>query len=49
MDRIQSGSTTVGQSGPGIDGNEGVLNIPKAPVLLDPHHQIVLCHILDTR
>ena len=33
-----SGATTPGQSGPGSDGNEGVL---KAPALLEPHHQIV--------
>ena len=49
MDRALSGATTLGQSGPGSDGNEGVLHIPKAPALLEPHHQIVLCHIQDTR
>ena len=36
-----SGATTPGQSGPGSDGNEGVLAFPKAPALLEPHHQIV--------
>ena len=36
-----SGATTLGQSGPESDGNEGVLASPKAPVLLEPHHQIV--------
>ena len=28
IDRILSGSTTLGQSGPGSNGNEGVLHIP---------------------
>ena len=27
IDRIQSGDTTPGQSGPGSDGNEGVIRI----------------------
>ena len=30
MDRAQSGATTPGQSGPGSDGNEGVLRIPQS-------------------
>ena len=30
MDRALSGATTPGQSGPGIDGNEGVLHIPQS-------------------
>ena len=30
-----SGATTLDQSGSGSDGNEGVLYILKAPVLLD--------------
>ena len=33
-----SGATTPGQSGLGIDGNEGVLRIPQTPALLKPHH-----------
>ena len=33
--------STLGQSGPGSDGNEGVLRISKAPALLKLHHQIV--------
>ena len=41
IDRTLSGVTTPGQSGPGSDGNEEVLRIPKAPALLEPHHQIV--------
>ena len=44
-----SGATTPGQSGPGSDGNEGVLRIPQSPVLLEPPHQIVSFHIQDTR
>ena len=30
IDRTQSGATTPGQSGPGINGNEGVLHIPQS-------------------
>ena len=30
MDRILSGATTPDQSGPGSDGNEGVLRIPQS-------------------
>ena len=30
MDRTLSGATTPGQSGPGSDGNEGVLSIPQS-------------------
>ena len=29
IDRALSGATTLGQSGPGMDGNEGVLRIPQ--------------------
>ena len=29
IDRTLSGATTLGQSGPGSDGNEGVLHIPQ--------------------
>ena len=29
VERILSGPTTLGQSGPGSDGNEGVLCIPQ--------------------
>ena len=42
IDRALSGATTPGQSGPGSNGNEGVLRIPKAPALLGPHHEGVL-------
>ena len=30
MDKALSGATTPGQSGPGSDGNEGVLRIPQS-------------------
>ena len=30
IDRILSGPTTLGLSGPGSDGNEGVLHIPQS-------------------
>ena len=30
IDKTQSGATTSGQSGPGIDGNEGILHIPQS-------------------
>ena len=30
IDRALSGATTPGQSGPGSDGNEGVLRIPQS-------------------
>ena len=30
IDRTLSGATTLGQSGPGSDGNEGVLRIPQS-------------------
>ena len=44
-----SGATTLGQSEPESDGNEGVLRIPKALASLEPHYQIVKCYIQDTR
>ena len=33
----------------GVMAMKGYSAFPKAPVLLEPHHQIVLCHIQDTR
>ena len=30
IDKILSGATTLGQSGPGGDGNEGALHIPQS-------------------
>ena len=48
MGQIQlSIGTTPGQSGPGSNGNEGVLCIFLTPVLLEPLHQIVSCHKQD--
>ena len=41
-----SGATTPDQSGPGSNGNEGVLHITKGSMT---HHQIVLCHMQDNR
>ena len=40
IDRTLSGATTLGQSGPGSDGNE-------LRALLESHYLIVLCHIRD--
>ena len=31
IDRILSGASTAGYSGPGSNGNEGVLHIPQSP------------------
>ena len=33
----------------GVIALKGYSAFPKAPVLLEPHHQIVYCHIQDTR
>ena len=41
IDRTLSSATNPGQSGPGSDGNEGVLHIPQTPALLEPYYQIV--------
>ena len=40
---------TLGQSEPGSNGKEGVLCISPSLASLEPHHQILWCHILDTR
>ena len=40
-DRTLSGTTTPDQSRPGSDVTKGALCIPKAPALLESHHQIV--------
>ena len=42
------GTTTPVQNEPGSKGNEDVLPTAKTPGL-QPHHQIVYCHILSTR
>ena len=39
--RNLSGAIAPAKSGPGGDGNEGVIRFPKAPALLEPNHQIV--------
>ena len=36
-----SGATTAGQSGPGNDGNKGVLYIPQNSSIIGASHQIV--------
>ena len=41
IDRTQSNATTPGHSGLGSDGNKGILALPKALALLEPHNQIV--------
>ena len=41
IDRTLSGATTSAPNEPGSDGNEGDSIFPKAPALLEPHHQIV--------
>ena len=41
MDRILSGATTPGQSGPGINGNEGVLYILQSSSITRTSPQIV--------
>ena len=33
----------------GVMAMKGYSTLPKAPVLLDSHHQTVSCHIQDTR
>ena len=45
IDGILTIATTPGQSRPGSNGNDGVLCIPNAPAILEPHHQIVYCDI----
>ena len=47
IDRALSDDTSLGQSEPGSNHNEGVLHILKASEL-EPHHQIVWCRIQDT-
>ena len=41
LDRALTSATTLGQTGPGSDGNERNSAFLKAPVSLEPHHQIV--------
>ena len=44
-----TGAATPGQSGPGSDGSGGYSAFPKAPALLEPHHQIGLVSYQDIR
>ena len=41
LDRTLSDATNLSQCGPGNDDYEGVIQILKAPALLEPHHQFV--------
>ena len=41
IDRTLSGATTLGQSGPGSDDNEGLFHIPQISSIMELHHQIV--------
>ena len=49
IDRTLSGATSPSQRGPGRMPMKGCSVFPKAQVLLEPHHQIVYCHIQGTR
>ena len=44
IDRTLSGATTPGQRGPGSMAMKEYSALPKAQLLLKPHHQIVDCH-----
>ena len=41
INRTLSDVTTPSQSEPRSDGNKKILRVPKAPALLESHHQIV--------
>ena len=49
IDKTLSGATTLGQSGPRAMAMKEYSAFLKAPALLEPHHQIILCNIQDTR
>ena len=49
IDKTILGATTPGFSGLESDGNEGVICIPESSSIMEPHHQIILYHIHDTR
>ena len=48
IERTLSGATTAGYKGPGVMAIKGFSASPQTPVLLEPRHQIVYCHIQDT-
>ena len=48
IDRTLSGATTPGQSGPGSDGNEGVLCIPKSFSITGALSSGFYCHVQET-
>ena len=41
IDKTLSSATTLGQSGPGSDGNEVYFAFPETPALLEHNYQIV--------
>ena len=49
IDRALSGATTPGQSGPGSDGNEGVLHIPQSSSIAGTSPSDCLVSYQDTR
>ena len=48
INRTLSGANSPGQGGAGNDENEEVLLIHQNSTILEPRHQIVLCHILGS-
>ena len=48
IDRVPPGATTPGHGGPRAMAKKGCSVFPKAPALLQPHHQIVQCSFQDT-
>ena len=48
MDRALSDATTPGQSGPGSNGNEGVLRIPQSPSITGTSPSDCLVSYQDT-
>ena len=49
IDRTLSGATTRARVDHGAMAMNGNFAFPKAPELLEPHHQIVECHTQETR
>ena len=49
IDRTLSGTTTLGLSGPGSDGNEGVLRIPQSSSITGTSPSDCLVSYQDTR
>ena len=49
IDITISGATTTVRVDLGVMAMKGYYALPHAPALLEPHDQIVLCHIQDIR